>query len=133
MKKSNIWNKANGFSTQNIATYYYPAFFQGTGNWPTSGNVSFRPTWVFCPDMYNGMLTASQTAGDMSGTLDHEAYGPFTTKCGTFDSTKSTYFGFLVLNDPSALVNFSGTTTPFAIHSNQYFRDMTLNWIDRST
>ena len=127
MRKSNIWNKISPFVTT-TATYYYPAFMQGTGSWPTSGSSRFRPTWVFCPDNYNGMLTAAQSAGDMPGTLDHVALGPFSTKYGTFDSSKTTYFGFLVLNDPADLSTFDPTSTGYGIHSNQYFQDMTLNW-----
>ena len=128
MRKSDIWNKRNGFSTSNIATYYYPAFLQGTGNWPTSGSSSFMPTWVFAPDHYNGMLPASATTGDMPGVLDHESYGPFSTKYGSFDSSKNTYFGFLVFNTDTAIASFDSSTTPFAIHSNKNFTDMTLNW-----
>jgi hypothetical protein len=127
MKKSNIWNKISPFVTT-TATYYYPAFMQGTGTWPTSGSSRFRLTWLFCPDNYNGMLTAAQTTGDMPGTLDHEALGPFSTKYGTFDSSMTTYFGFLVLNDPADLATFDPYSTGYGIHSNQYFKDMTLNW-----
>ena len=39
MRKSNIWNKVNGFVTS-TATYYYPCFFQGTGTWPSSNQRS---------------------------------------------------------------------------------------------
>lgn len=127
MKKSTIWNKIAPFVTT-TATYYYPAFMQGTGTWPTGANSRFRPTWLFCPDNYNGMLTAAQTTGDMPGTLDHETLGPFSTKYGTFDSSMATYFGFLVLNNPADLATFDPYSTGYGIHSNQYFRDMTLNW-----
>ena len=128
MKKSNIWNRRNGFSNGSVTTYYYPAFMQGTGNWPTGGSSTFTPTWVFAPDMYNGMLAADQTTGDMPGVLDYQAYGPFSTKYGMFDSTKTTYFGFLVLNNAADLATFNPSSTKYAIHSNQYFQDMTLNW-----
>lgn len=129
MKKSNIWNKANTFSTQNITTYYYPAFFQGTGSWPTKGAVTFTPTWIFAPDTYYNMLTASQTEGDMSGTLDYLVYGPLSRKYGSFDSTKTVYFGLLVLNDPADLATLDVASTGYAIHSNQYFlATITLNW-----
>jgi hypothetical protein len=127
MKKSNIWNKIAPFVTT-TATYYYPAFMQGTGTWPTSGSSRFRPTWVFAPDNYNGMLNASQTTGDMPGILDHEALGPFSTKYGTFDSTKTTYFGFLVFNSDTDLATFDPNSTGYGIHSNSNFKDMTLNW-----
>ena len=127
MKKVNIWNKANGFVTS-TSTYYYPCFFQGTGTWPTNATVKYNPTWIFCSDNYNGMLTASQTAGDMPGTLDETIIGDFTCKYGTFDSTKQVYFGFLVLNDNADLASFDPTTTPFAIHSNSNFLNCNLSW-----
>lgn len=127
MKKVNIWNKANGFVTT-TATYYYPCFFQGTGTWPTSATVTYRPTWIFCSDSYNGMLTAAQTTGDMPGTLDANTIGNLTCKYGAYDSTKQVYFGFLVLNDSADLDSFDATTTPFAIHSNTNYIDCNLNW-----
>lgn len=128
MRKGDIWNRRNGFSISNITTYYYPAFVQGTGNWASGSSSSFMPTWVFAPDYYNGMLPASATTGDMPGVLDHESYGPFSTKYGTFDSNKTTYFCFLVFNTDTAIASFNSSTTPFAIHSNKNFIDMTLNW-----
>ena len=126
MRKSNIWNKANGFVTS-TATYYYPCFFQGTGTWPTAAAVTYHPTWIFCSNNYNGMLTASQTAGDMPGTLDETVLGDFTCKYGTFDSTKQVYFGFLVLNDPDDLISFD-PNNEFAIHSNSNFLNCNLSW-----
>lgn len=127
MRKSNIWNKISPFVTT-TATYYYPAFMQGTGTWPTSGSSRFKPTWVFAPDNYNGTLTAQQTTGDMPGILDHESLGPFSTKYGTFDSPKTTYFGFLVFNSDTDLATFDPNSTGYGIHSNSNFKDMTLNW-----
>ena len=123
MRKTDIWNRRNGFSISNITTYYYPAFVQGTGSWATGSGSSFMPTWVFAPDYYNGMLPASATTGDMPGVLDHESYGPFSTKYGTFDSNKTTYFCFLVFNTDTAIASFNSSTTPFAIHSNKNFID----------
>lgn len=127
MRKTNIWNKISPFVTT-TATYYYPAFMQGTGAWPTGASSRFRPTWVFAPDNYNGMLPADQTTGDMPGILDHESLGPFSTKYGTFDSTKTTYFGFLVFNSDTDLATFDPNSTGYGIHSNSNFKDMTLNW-----
>ena len=127
MKKANIWNKANGFVTT-TATYYYPAFIQGTGTWPTGANPTFSPSWVFAPSGYNGMLPAGTAQGDMAGTLDHELYGPFTCKFGTFDPAKPVYFCFVVLNNPADIEAFDSATTAFAIHSNQYFVTFPLNW-----
>lgn len=128
MRKSNIWNKIAPFVTT-TATYYYPAFFQGTGSWPTGTGSRFKPTWVFAPDNYNGMLPADVTAGDMPGVLDYETLGTFSTKYGTFDPSGATYFGFLVLNDPADLGTFNPNSTGYGIHSNQYFADMTLSWL----
>jgi hypothetical protein len=78
--------------------------------------------------MYNGMLPSGSATGDMPGVLDHEAYGPFSTKYGSFDSAKTTYFCFVVFNTDSAIASFNPSSTPFAIHSNKNFRNMTLNW-----
>jgi hypothetical protein len=64
----------------------------------------------------------------MPGILDHESLGPFSTKYGTFDSTKTTYFGFLVFNSDTDLATFDPNSTGYGIHSNTNFRDMTLNW-----
>ena len=129
MRKSDIWNRRNGFSADaSSTTYYYPAFIQGTGNWPGGTGSSYAPTWVFAPDMYNGMLPSGSTTGDMPGVLDYDAYGPFSTKYGSFDSAKTTYFCFVVFNTDSAIASFNPSSTPFAIHSNKNFRDMTLNW-----
>ena len=129
MRKSNIWNRRNGFSVSS-PTYYYPCFFQGTGNWPTAANSNYAPTWIFCTDNYNGTLPSGVDAGDMPGTLDHDSLGPCTCKYGTFDTTQNTYFGFLVLNNTSHLSTFNPSSTPFAIHSNTNFRNMTLNWYE---
>lgn len=126
MKKINIWNKANGFVTT-TATYYYPCFFQGTGTWPTNGNVSYHPTWIFCSDNYNGMLPAGTSEGDMPGTLDENTIGNMSCKYGTFDSSKQVYFGFLVLNNPADLATFD-STTEFAIHSNNNIWNCNLSW-----
>jgi hypothetical protein len=101
---------------------------QGTGNWPSSGAKTFTPTWVFGPTNYNGMLDANTASGDMPGTLDYESYGPFSRLYGTYDSTKTTYFGFIVLNDPANITSFDPATTGFGIHSNTNFRNMVLNW-----
>ena len=73
------------------------------------------------------MLTASQTAGDMPGTLDETVLEDFNCKYGTFDSTKQVYFGFLVLNNPADLATFD-SSTEFAIHSNSNFINASLSW-----
>lgn len=129
MRKTNIWNWKNGFATAGQPTFYYPCFFQGTNSWPTSKNSNYIPTWIFGPTGYNGTLNASTTAGDMPGTLDHERYGTLTTRYGTFDSAKSEYLGFLVLNNSAYITAFDPATTPFAIHSNTNFSaSMPINW-----
>ena len=126
MRKSNIWNKVNSFSTS-AATYYYPMFWQGSGT--PSSRSSIVPTWIRCSSTYNGMLTAAQTAGDMPGTLDYGTYGPMSFEYGTYGGG-DTYFGFLVVNDPAVISNgtFNPSTTPFGIHSNTNFRDSVINW-----
>jgi len=127
MRKSNIWNKMHSFSTS-AATYYYPMFFQGA--YPTASSSQVTPTWIRCSSMYNGMLTASQTQGDMPGTLDYGTYGAMGFEYGTYNQGALTYFGFLVVNDPALISNgtFDPTTSAFGIHSNTNFRNSVLNW-----
>lgn len=127
MRKTNIWNRQRGFSTSR-ATYYYPMFWQG--GYPTSASLTVVPDWIITTSMYNGMLTASQSAGDMPGTLDYATYGPMDKEFGTFDPVLDVYFGFLVVNDPYLIVDgaFDPTTDAFGIHSNGYFRDSVINW-----
>lgn len=127
MRKSNIWNKMNSFSTS-AATYYYPMFFQDTC--PTSSSSRVTPVWIRCSSIYNGMLTASQTTGDMPGTLDYSTYGPMDFEYGTYDPNGTVYFGFLVVNNPDLISNgvFDPHTDAFGIHSNTNFRDSVLNW-----
>lgn len=125
MKKNNIWNRQNGFSVR-AATYYYPMFWQGPG-YPTGTSSSIIPYWIRTTSMYNGMLTSSQSAGDMPGTLDYSAYGPMDKEFGEYTPGWHTYFGFLVLNAPIDN-SFSWASTPFGIHSNTNFRDSVINW-----
>lgn len=125
MRKTNIWNRQNGFSTS-AATYYYPMFWQGPG-YPTKSSSSIIPHWIRTTSMYNGMLSARASAGDMPGTLDYATYGPMDKEFGTFDSTRDVYFGFLVLNAPIDS-SFDWSTTPFGIHSNNYFKNSVINW-----
>lgn len=128
MRKTNIWNKKNGFSTS-AATYYYPMFWQGPG-YPTKSSSSIIPYWIRTTSMYNGMLTSSQSAGDMPGTLDYSAYGPMDKEFGTFDPDEDIYFGFLVVNNPDLISDgtFDQGADAFGIHSNTNFRDSVINW-----
>lgn len=125
MRKTNIWNRQNGFSTS-AATYYYPMFWQGSG-YPTKSSSNITLTWIRTTSMYNGMLTASQSSGDMPGTLDYSAYGPMDKEFGTYYTGDDVYFGFLVLNAPIDS-SFNWMSTPFGIHSNNNFRGFVLNW-----
>lgn len=128
MRKTNIWNRANGFSTSK-ATYYYPMFWQG--GYPTSTSPRVYPDWIRTTSMYNGMLTSSQSAGDMPGTLDYSAYGPMDKEFGgTFDPNEDIYFGFLVVNDPDLISDgtFDVGADAFGIHSNTNFRNSVINW-----
>lgn len=128
MRKTTVYNRCNGFSTS-AATYYYPMFWQvsGTPYCPTSTTSNVPLSWVRVTSMYNGMLTAAQSSGDMPGTLDYSTYGPMDKEFGTFDSTRVVYFGFLVLNSPIDS-SFDWTTTPYGIHSNNFFRNTVINW-----
>lgn len=128
MRKTNIWNRRNSFSTS-AATYYYPMFWQtsGTPRYPIGSSSNVPLSWIRTTSMYNGMLTASASSGDMPGTLDYSAYGPMDKEFGTFDNSRDVYFGFLVLNGPIDS-SFSWASTPYGIHSNSNFRDSVINW-----
>lgn len=128
MRKTNIWNRQNQFSTS-AATYYYPMFWQGDG-YPTGTSSRVVPTWIRTTSMYNGMLTSSQSAGDMPGTLDYSTYGPMDKEFGTFSANKDVYFGFLVVNISDLISEgvFNPVMDAFGIHSNSYFKDSVINW-----
>ena len=127
MRKSHIWNRLNKFSTSK-PTYYYPMFWQG--GYPTGSSSRIIPLWIRTTSMYNGMLTSSQSAGDMPGTLDYSAYGPMDKEFGTFDPDDDIYFGFLVVNNPDLISDgvFNCRVDAFGIHSNTNFRDSVINW-----
>lgn len=120
MRKTNIKNTQNNLSTS-AATYYRPAFVQFTSG--SSGAIS----WVLTTSGYNGMLNASTSAGDMPGTLDYSTYGPTDKHYGTYDSSKSVYFAFLVTNvEPNS---WGGLTDAYGLQSNAYFLNpITLKW-----
>lgn len=131
MRKTNIWNRRNSFSTS-AATYYYPMFWQtaGTPYYPTSSSSSVPLSWIRTTSMYNGMLSAGTSAGDMSGTLDFSSYGPMDKEFGTYISGGDIYFGFLVVNNPDLIVDgvFDWGTDAFGILSNTNFRNSVINW-----
>lgn len=129
MRKSNIFNRCNGFSVSSTPTYYYPMFWQASGlpYYPTNSTSDVPLTWIRTTSMYNGTLSASESRGDMPGTLDYSTYGPMDKEFGTFDSTRDVYFGFLVLNSPID-GTFDWSTTPYGIHSNTNFRNSVINW-----
>lgn len=120
MKKSNIKNTQNNLSTS-AATYYRPAFVQFASG--SSGAIS----WVLTTSGYNGMLSASASAGDMPGTLDCSSYGPTDKHYGTYESSKDVYFAFLVTNaEPNS---WGGLTDAYGLQSNSYFlANITIKW-----
>ena len=121
MRKTSIGNKQNSLVTSGAATYYRIAFVQFASG--SSGAIS----WVLTTSGYNGMLTAGQSQGDMQGTLDFSTYGPTDKHYGTYDSSKSVYFAFLVTN--AAPENWGGLTDAYGLQSNNYFLDpITLKW-----
>jgi len=127
MRKSNIWNRRNSFSTSG-ATYYYPMFWQaGPPYYPTASSPNIPLTWICTTSMYNGTLPAGTSTGDMPGTLDYSTYGSMDKEFGTYSSGRDVYFGFLVLNAPIDS-SFDWASTPFGIHSNSNFRDSVINW-----
>lgn len=97
-------NRSRIFSTQNsLATgagntlYFYPVFLQAS---TISVNAISGITWMLAPSSPHGTLPAATSSTDMAGTLDDSVYGPLNLSYGTYDSTKDTYFAFLVTNSP---------------------------------
>lgn len=104
------------------ALYFYPCFaqFSGTGS-------SAVITWCYTTTGYNGMLTSRQGSTDMPGTLDYSTYGTFENEFGSYDSSKSVYFIFLVTNDTIAdednLTPWGGLSDAYGILYNGNFRN----------
>ena len=110
--------KRNGLGTTqgSDALYFYPAFAQYTGS--SSSNRII--TWVATTDMPNGNLTTSQGNTDMPGTLDYSTYGSITREYGTYDSSLSVYFLFLVTNVPIA--DWQGLSDAYGVLYNSNFK-----------
>ena len=121
MRKTMIQNKQNNIVTSGAATYYRPAFVQFTSGY--SGSIS----WVLTTSGYNGMLTASQSQGDMPGTLDFSSYGPTDKHYGDYDSSKDVFFAFLVSNaEPNS---WGGLTDAYGLQGNNYYLNpITIKW-----
>lgn len=121
MRKTSVQGIYNFNSS--AACYYYPAFVQKV----PSSSVTWLD-WKVITSTYNGMLTANQSSGDMPGTLDPSTFGPFTYEAGSYDSTKSYYFVFLVTNSVITS-NYDLATCNYGILTNNYFKaTMTFNW-----
>lgn len=113
MRKTSIVNTQNGLDTSSAATYYRVAFVQFASG--TSGAI----TWVLTTTGYNGTLSASQSAGDMPGTLSYDNFGPTDKHYGTYDSSKTVYMAFLVTN--VAPDNWGGLTDAYGLQGNNFF------------
>ena len=121
MRKTSITNIQNNLVTSGAETYYRPAFVQFTSG--SSGAIS----WVLTTSGYNGMLSASASAGDMPGTLDYSTYGPTDKHYGTYDSSKSVYFAFLVTNAAPEI--WFGLSAAYGLQGNNYYLNpITLKW-----
>jgi hypothetical protein len=73
------------------------------------------------------MLAANQSNTDMPGTLDFGTYGTFAREYGTYDSTQTVYFVFLVTNTPIA--NWAGLSGEMAfLYNGNYITDAKLRW-----
>lgn len=115
MNRSRITTR-NSLNTSMVnALYFYPAFIQYTGS--SSTRVL---TWVATTDTPNGNLTSGQGNTDMPGTLDYSTYGTITRTYGTFDSTKSVHFLFLVTNVP--INEWQGLSSAYGILYNSNFK-----------
>ena len=93
MRKSNIGSKKGSFSTS-TACYYWPCIVQFDSN-----DVI---TWYIRTQNYNGMLTSSQSSGDMPGTLSINTLGNMSVSGGTFDPNGNVRFAFVVTNTADA-------------------------------
>jgi hypothetical protein len=111
MRKTTTGNKQNGLTTGE--RYYMPAFVQFDSG--SSGAI----TWVLTTTGYNGHLGASTSAGDMPGTLSYDNFGPTDQHFGTYDSSKTVYFCFLVTN--VTIDNWGGLTDAYGIQGNNYY------------
>lgn len=126
MNRRRLYNMINSFSNSNtVNEYYYPAFIQIPGT--PSSSSTYQPTWIVTTDSYNGMLPAGQGNTDMPGTLDFGTYGAFTREYGTYDSTQTVYFTFLVTNTPIA--SWAGLSGEMAfLYNGNYNTDAKLRW-----
>lgn len=130
MNRSRIYNKINSFSNATtVDEYYYPAFIQIPG--VPNSTSTYQPTWIVTTESYNGMLAAGQANTDMPGTLDFGTYGTFCREYGTYDSTQTVYFVFLVTNTPIA--NWAGLSGEMAfLYNGNYNKDAKLRWFFES-
>ena len=130
MNRSRLYNRINSFSSATtVDEYYYPAFIQ-IPDVPTKSST-YQPTWIVTTETYNGMLAAGQGNTDMPGTLDYNTYGAFTREYGTYDSTQTVYFVFLVTNTPIA--NWAGLSGEMAfLYNGNYLTDAKLRWFFES-
>lgn len=119
MRKTTTGNIQNGLTSGE--RYYMPAFVQfDTGS---SGAI----TWVLTTTGYNGHLNASTSAGDMPGTLSYDNFGATDQHFGTYDSSKTVYFCFLVTN--VTIDNWGGLTDAYGIQGNNYYKTpITIKW-----
>jgi hypothetical protein len=126
MNRSRLYNKINSFSNATtVDEYYYPAFIQIPG--VPNSTSTYQPTWIVTTESYNGMLAANQSNTDMPGTLDFGTYGTFAREYGTYDSTQTVYFVFLVTNTPIA--NWAGLSGEMAfLYNGNYITDAKLRW-----
>lgn len=119
MRKYNIGLKKGTFSTSN-ACYYWPCFFQYTGG---------QMVWCIHTQNYNGTLSATQSSGDMPGTLDYETLGTLSVIEGTFVSTARINFAFVVTNTSNAS---DILTNHGVLYNGNFYTDNGLRFVDDS-
>ena len=93
MRKSNVGSKKGAFSTSSDC-YYWPCIVQFDSN--------DMITWYLRTQNYNGMLTSSQSSGDMPGTLSINTLGSMSVSGGTYDPNGNVRFCFVVTNTSDA-------------------------------
>lgn len=98
MNRTRVFSIQNSLATATGNTlYFYPVFLQAS---TISSSAISGITWMLAPSSPHGTLPAATASTDMAGTLDDSVYGPLNLSYGTYDSTKNTYFAFLVTNSP---------------------------------
>ena len=128
MRKTSIkWY--SGSTPSGVQLYYYPCFIQCD----VSGTRPGAASWLALAESYNGTLTGNQASGDMSGTLDYNAFGAIKYLNGTYDANSNVHFAFLVSPLSPSDIWTDGhnplTDDQWGLLNNNYYVATTLNYL----